>query len=222
MRPLRIRAYLQTAVISDRWLPLDGILFYLAMRERFGPQFVSAPNRILAEKIVPLPLQAVGEGEKWFYACSFARWSEDMREFQENYTKKFDLRYSDLIDFGRKRGFVNIGGGRYKAYHFKIYARIATYVEWYCVGVKEQIEKLLRFATHLGKKTSQGWGSVLRWEIEPIEKDWSIWREGKLMRAIPDEKGKFLYGIRPPYWYGKHQFMCQMPEIENGRVFAIL
>ena len=41
--PLRIRAHLRTGVVSDRWLPLDGLLFYQANRYDLGPLDMTTP-----------------------------------------------------------------------------------------------------------------------------------------------------------------------------------
>jgi CRISPR type IV-associated protein Csf3 len=136
-----------------------------------------------------------------------------MVEDQQTYSKRFDLKYSDMIDFGKKLGKVETARGRFKNYHIKVYYRTATYVEWYAHGWRDQIEHLLKFATHLGKKTSQGWGAVLRWEIKNWEADWSVrgFEERRLLRAVPVKGDGFLYGVRPSYWNPKHQFPCKMP-----------
>ena len=78
-----------------------------------------------------------------------------------------------LVDFQGKRGKVIIEQGRYKAYHMPVFYRVAEQVEWYCVGDKARIEALLSTVTHIGKKRAQGWGRVIRWEVEPWPKDWS-------------------------------------------------
>ncbi len=210
--PLRVRAYLQTGVISNRYLPLDGALLAVAMRERYGVQFVTSP-KALFHKLVDLPLEKRGEGDRWYYACSFAQWSSDLVESSNFFVKRFDLALSDLIDFGGKVKKINTAGGRYKNYHIKVYYNVALWVEWYLVGNEREIRRLLRFVTHLGKKTVQGWGAVKEWEVERIDDDWSVWKEGKLVRAIPSDTGDYLYGIRPPYWLSQHQFMCQMPGV---------
>lgn len=65
----------------------------------------------------------------------------------------------------------------------------------------------------LGKETGEGWGAVLRWEVETHPEDWSVHgHAGRLMRAVPDPLGGTLYGIRPSYWSQRHQFRCKMPD----------
>ena len=214
--PLRIRAYLQTGIISDQFLPLDGVLYYHACRRELGAQSSTKPgeSNVRESYGVSLPLLKCNrDSEAWFYACSFAQWPEGTITDKESYSKRFRLKYSDLIDFQGKRGKIYGSRGRYKSYHIEVYSRHALYVDWYVCGNRENLEKLLPFCTHLGKKTSQGWGQVLRWEIEETRQDWSIrGPDNKLMRAVPSKKHPFLYGIRPSYWNPKHQFTCLMPE----------
>lgn len=212
-KQLRIRAYLQTGVISDQFLPLDGILYYHLVRDIMGEQTISKPgeSNIREDSGITLPFKITGpRNEQWFYACSFAQWPKNTVEDSAFYVKRFDLGHSKLIAEPKR---VNISGGKYKAYHVNVYYRHAEYVEWYCIGNPASITNLLRFCTHLGKKTAQGWGSVLRWEVEQWPEDWSCYGPGgRRMRALPTQFDGFLYGIRPSYWNERHIFTCKMPD----------
>jgi CRISPR type IV-associated protein Csf3 len=219
--PLRIRAYLQTGIISDQFLPLDGVLYYHKVREEMGEEIITKPleSSVREYQHISLPFTLkMKDSEAHFYSCSFAVWSPDMVEDQQTYSKRFDLKYSDMIDFGKKLGKIETARGRYKMYHIKVYYRTATYVEWYAHGWKDDIEKLLKFVTHLGKKTSQGWGAVLKWEVESWKEDWSVrgFEDNRLMRAVPVKQNGFLYGVRPSYWNPKHQFPCLMPTMKGA------
>lgn len=211
-RQLRIRAYLQTGIISDQFLPLDGILYYHLVRDMFGEQFISKPgeSNIRESAGIILPIKKAGHrDETWFYHCSFAQWPVNMVEDNTFYVKRFDLDQSDMLQTPAK---VKISAGQYKAYHVNIYYRHCEYVEWYCIGIPDQIGRLLQFCTHLGKKTSQGWGSILQWEVKEWPEDWGIRGPGgRLMRAVPVNGNGFLYGIRPSYWNPRHIFPCKMP-----------
>jgi len=212
MKPLRIRAYLQTGVISDQFLPLDSVLYYHKVRDVVGEQIVTKPGESAVREAqhVKLPFDKLGRNDMWYYACSFAQWPDSMVEDSTFYVKKLDVKYIDLVNSGPKK--IQQSRGQYKAYHINVFYRHAQYIEWYCIGEKEEIEKLLRFCTHLGKKTVQGWGSVLRWEVTEWPDDWSVnGPGGKLMRAVPVRSGGYLYGIRPSYWNERHIFRCRMP-----------
>jgi CRISPR type IV-associated protein Csf3 len=168
-----------------------------------------------------LPLAIARQGQdNWYYRCSWAQWARGATEGQDHWNKRFDNGLSGLVDFRDKRGKVVIEAGQYKAYHMTIFYRVAEWVEWYCVGNRAEIEYLLSTVTHLGKKYSQGWGRVYRWQIEAAPEDWSVWKDGRLMRGVPFDdiagyKGGFnigTYGIRPSYWRQSNQVPLVMPE----------
>lgn len=81
-----------------------------------------------------------------------------------------------------------------------------------CRADKSALETLLQFCTHIGKESSQGCGSVLRWEVNETERDWYLNDNmGRIMRAVPSEKGTAMYGIRPSYWHPRHQARVLLP-----------
>jgi CRISPR type IV-associated protein Csf3 len=222
--PLRIRAWLRTAVVSDEWLPLDGILLYQAHRDLGGRQDITIPGEYSARGAAYLPVkkQHWGKGH-FYYRASFAQWGPhaDGRDY---WNKRFDQGLADLIDFRGRRGRVIVEQSTYKAYHMPIYYRSALWVEWYILADRPALEYLLVPVTHIGKKTSQGWGRVARWEFEPVPEDWSVWRDGALMRGVPVEElaetGQEMpagstvahYGVRPSYWKASNQMLLVMPK----------
>jgi CRISPR type IV-associated protein Csf3 len=222
---LKITAWLQTPVVCDRdaFLPIDGILYQAHVREIIGePQLVSRPNASIVPEALdrenPLPIKKVGvrqnwyDGHIWHYAASFAQWRDRIAQSAGFWTKRFDAAESGLVDFGKRLAKVNTAKGAYKGCQMPVFTRHSRFVEWFVVGDKKRIRRLLRFCTAIGKKTSQGYGAVLKWEVHNWRWDWSIYDcRGRLMRAVPAEKGT-LYGIRPSYWNPKHQFPCRLPE----------
>ena len=220
--PLQITAVLRTAVISDQWLPLDGILLFQKTREDLGAQAMTTPGvSNLAQpkgetmKGGKLPIKTV-HSKEWYYRCSWAQWSENV-EAKDYWNKRYDNDMSDFVTF-KGRGTVNNLAGAYKAYHQPVFYRSALWVRWFCVGDKAEIIRLLSTCTNIGKKPAQGWGRVARWEVESVSDDWSIWKDGKLMRGIPafekpaDYFGNIaLYGVRPSYWDRRNQIMVVLP-----------
>lgn len=214
--PLRITARLQTGVVSDVHLPIDAVLYYQHIRERYGEQAVSVSGRSMIPDDVggyPMPLQKLNRDcDAWYYAASFAQWPEHTIFGTEHWSKRFRSNLSELVEFGNKKASVNTARGAYKGYRMPVFYFHALYVQWFVVGDKERIERLLKFCTNLGKKSSQGFGAVLKWTIEKSEGDYSVYGpDGELMRAIPSDRG-LLYGIRPSYWNPKHQFNCLLPK----------
>ncbi|MCB9172317.1 MAG: hypothetical protein H6637_05275 [Ardenticatenales bacterium] len=223
--PHRVRAWLRTPVVSDQFLPLDGILLYQAHRNLEGAQIMTLPGEYVRNAVSNLPLGMVHAGRRnWYYRASWAVWGDE-GEGKSNWVKRFDQQYVGMIDFGKKKGRVDVGSGHYKAYRMTVYTRPSRWVEWYVMSDYDCLVWLLSTVTHLGKKASQGWGRVSKWEIEPMEADHSIWRDGELMRGIPAEdvmeyiadgntphglqRGE--YGIRPSYWKRGNQMQLVLP-----------
>src|SRR5690349_3255598 len=124
LEPLRITAYLQAPVICDDRLPLDGVIFYFLARKRFGFQ----PSDRLKRTVDQVALQdvlrkkwiTVGDRDYWFYACSFACWVGTVAEGRDYWTKRFDTKLSDIVDFKGKRGRVITQNGKYKGYRMPV------------------------------------------------------------------------------------------------------
>jgi len=212
--PLKITAWLQDGIATDATCPLDGILFYMAMREAYGPQDVTLSGTKSQNPDVALPITKINPDQPdWFYASSYAIWNGPVVEYTDYWNKRFDQQLSGMIDFKGKRGKVIIEQGQYKAYHMPINIRHALSLSWYVHGDGAWVENMLRFVSHIGKKTSQGDGAVLRWHVEPTIHDYSIYGpDAQLMRCVPSTTGRGLYvGFRPSYWMRENQTICSMP-----------
>jgi CRISPR type IV-associated protein Csf3 len=220
MRSLCVRAYLRTPVICDGALPLDGILLYQAARRRLGPRDATlpglgcGPSPLHVHGLVPLAER--NRGPEWYYACSFAQWPAHTAEGRDYWNKRFDSQYSDMLDMTQPRRVI-VESGRYRSYHMPVFYRSALWVQWYAVGNLDAISDLLQDVWALGKKTVQGWGRVAAWEVLPWPEDWSVWRDGRPMRAIPASSLKtfpadLVYtGYRPSYWLRENQALCVVP-----------
>lgn len=211
---LKITAWPRCSIESGLYLPLDGILYALAMRREHGPEMLTTPGQATAAESVPLPLERRGTGDAWYYAASFAQWGPHV-DGQSFWVKRFDQEHADLVDFDGRRGNVVVERGRYRAYHTQTFVRHALHVSWYVVGDRAAIVELLAHAGHIGKKTAQGNGRIIRWDVEPWPEDWSVYGAGgRLMRAIPAADG-VLHGIRPSYWLPSSQTLCRLPDDEK-------
>jgi len=218
---LKVTARLRTNIICDRWLPLDSILHAQHCRECLPELAVTVPGEQPAELDMPfLKKRHIGT-PFWYYACSWAQWQP--QEGKDHWNKRLDSSFAYLVDFGKKRGKIIIEQGAYKAYHMPIFYFIADRIEWYCVGIGDEIRRLLGACTHLGKKTTQGWGRVATWLIESWPEDWSVRRDGKLTRGVPARdageipQDMHLYGIRPSYYNKNNQILLVMPKSERDR-----
>ena len=218
--PLKITAYPECGIICDRYLPIDSIIDRQCNREAFGHEDVTVPGEVLEPQLEAvrerMPIKRIRfttsdqRRREYYYSASFAEWSHAI-EGQDHWVKKFDSKLIDLLE-RRKMARLNVASGRYRGYHMPVFYRAACAVSWYVVGDGDRIMQLLSTLTHIGKKTSQGWGAVSRWEIKPWPEDWSLYRNGHVMRAIPAETGT-LYGYRPSYWLPRNKTPCLLPAI---------
>ncbi len=90
--PLHIRAYLRTPVVSDNWLPLDGILLYQAFRDRFGFRDAALPGESGYDdekRDVHAPLKLV-RGKYPYYCCSWAVWGPHC-DGMDYWNKRFEF-----------------------------------------------------------------------------------------------------------------------------------
>lgn len=211
--PLKITAWLQSPVISDTYLPLDSILDSLARRERNGFEIAACPG-VGPTDDIPIPIERIHAGDDvWYYACSFAQWGRPYIDDTQYWHKRMRIEHAALLKRDAIRGRLQQGEGRYRSYRMPVFTRHALYISWYALGSHAGIAGLLPFVTHIGKKTAQGFGAVLRWEVNPALEDHSIIGPGgRIMRSIPSNEGTLLYGFRPAYWDRRNQAVCIMPE----------
>jgi len=230
MRPIRIVAYLQDGRVAgtEPWFPLDGILAAEWMRRNHPEAYYNASSHMLTNDLIiaELPFECRGQSNNWYWACSFNT-EPPLHEYIMHWHKRFDDQLEKYIDFGGRRGKIDTKSGKYKAYRMPLVLQLFNKLVWYAVGDLEAVRDLCHGITHIGKKSSQGLGAVDYWKVEPWPEDWSEVADGRLARAIPFElglpkgiqKGRVaVYGIRPPYWFGQHQKLCFMPEVENGKI----
>lgn len=113
---------------------------------------------------------------------------------------------------------VNLGAGQQKATNLLLPARFATELHWYAVGDIAEVERLL--TTHVravGKITTKGPGSVMRWRVEPWKEDWSVTHDGALTRVMPitfEATGGYASeaSIRAPYHHASRIVPALRPD----------
>lgn len=198
MKPMKITAYMWTGKIAttDLYLPLDAMLEYVWIQQNHPELLEVSQSSIPPDELVvsDLPLEKRGEGYDWYWACSFAC-GEPKREEILHWHKRFDFDLATKhVDFGNRRGKVDVKSGYYKNYRMPIVTYLVPKLEWYAVGELKEVALLVDEITHIGKKRSQGFGRVASWAVEEWTEDLSH------LRAIPDPEGDMEMGIRPPYW----------------------
>jgi CRISPR type IV-associated protein Csf3 len=243
-QPVIVTAYLagSLAIARPSDISLDGLLAYQVLRQHMGEAFyVHAGGREVL-RFARLPLEMRGDiapfvrdlqtGDVWmntaegltdqsfwYWSCSAAQIEVAARQTQY-WNKRFDTQpsLSNHVDFGGRVEKIIIENGRYKAYHMPLPTLITNKVVWYAYGDMEQIRMLLVPITAIGKKRNYGNGMVIRWSVEPMEEDWSEWKEDRLMRPLPGpaalqwiDRGVFdlaHMAFRAPQWHPANQAMC--------------
>ncbi len=119
---------------------------------------------------------------------------------------------------GKAKGVVNTAQGKYKNEFYSIERIGVDCITYYARGNKEIIESLLKKLRFVGKKSSLGWGKVKYISIEEIQKDYSIFKDNKLMRNIPLENSFNFKGekvrlsrLTHPYWSKVNLKECLVP-----------
>ena len=218
MMPLKIRAYLLDGRVAgtEPFFPLDSILAAEWIRRNHPDKFYNPPPPGVKEGWIeaPLPFERRGE-RKWYWACSFNQ-AEPVMEYVTYWHRRFDDAQERYIDFQGRRGKVDEKSGKYKAYRMPLNILILPWLEWYAVGDLEAVRELCEGIVSIGKKPSQGYGIVERWEVEEWPEDWSEVRDGKLTRAVPELPAgvagqRRIYGVRPPYWQRENQVEAWLP-----------
>jgi len=136
------------------------------------------------------------------------------REFFGSWKKQFCYENDNLIDFRNVKKRIDIGCGHFKAYNMPLELRAYENILFYVRGDKEKILDLINnHLFNIGKKASQGFGEINEFEAVDMEEDYSIFKDGRLMRPIPmteetvneclHRNTKFRIILRPkkpPYW----------------------
>jgi CRISPR type IV-associated protein Csf3 len=208
---------------TEPWFPLDSILASVWIR-RNHPDLAELPTMDTRDIIdAQLPFERRGQGNDWYWACSFNQGTK-LGEYIVHWHKRQDDHMERYIDFQGKRGKIHNKSGKYKGYRMPLVVQLFEQLIWYAVGDLEAILDLCHGVTHIGKKSSQGFGAVDCWTVAPWPEDWSERRQGNVTRALPLREGEPLpagriarYGIRPPYWESGRGRVCLMPEVADGQ-----
>jgi hypothetical protein len=221
MRALIVTAELASPVVGDHTCPIDGLLWFVAMREQYGEQIFTESGQDHSQRLPGAQLligRKDGHLPTWYHAASFALWPRGAVRGMTHWNQRFDIPLMGLTTASR----VEVKSGRYKAYHMPIWYCHAPEVSWRIVAEPRWIARLLPFAHSLGKKRAHGWGHVSRWRVEDagpakaVRKDWAVRDDdGNPLRAIPVADGRsgggILHGYRPSYWLPQNQAICEVP-----------
>lgn len=210
----KIKFYLQSAISFVEIPTFDSILAWCYLRDKgIVEQQLNIKTQALHD-FADLPIKRHKDG--YFMASWLIYDKENSVEFVSTWKKRWANQHDFLADFGKKPAKILISKGDYKSYDIPIVLHNIPecyfYVETDNIA---EVERLIK--THLwgmGKKSSQGYGQIEKYEIETI--DYNPFAE--IIRPIPIPKEVFLQGKlnvkgklmgwRPPYWLPENQTFC--------------
>jgi hypothetical protein len=97
-------------------------------------------------------------------------------------------------------GSPNLMSGKYKEYNMPMPLILCSTITAYAFGSRKRVAQLLRRIKFIGKKGAYGKGAIVGVEVEIIEQDYSLIKDGKAMRYLPGKDGNRYGRIKPPYW----------------------
>lgn len=213
---LKIKATVLNGLVPSFRLTFDEILCRLVLNDLFAEDLYALYCWTDDVYPIPLPLKQLGRELK-FWSCSQAFYRK--REEHDAFMRKFlDTFYEDRIAFAGHIPKVAIDHGYYKQRNEKFYYVLTPEVTWYTCGNRGELERLLMDLDSLGALTSRGWGQVGDIQIEETERDYSLVKDGKLMRNVPVPEAHSLFVLlrgdvkvcpyRPPYRSVRNKTSC--------------
>lgn len=147
---------------------------------------------------------------------------EPSKHRRENYHCAFPLERSASLK-EKQRTTIATTGGPYKSFRLPLRLVDTSRVVWFAElrdrrelrrAPMSEMRRILREVHAIGKKTSQGFGLVNDWVVEPTEIDASWIYQGVLMRPLPIYLGRDAEGgkrrcfgaVAAPYWQA--DFYC--------------
>lgn len=210
--PLIIDAVLATPYVpsgSDSSVHLDGLLSQAVLTAHPCSHHFNGQACI-----VPLPIDIL-----WISKDGLPLWAAsdmlpdgDTNQAREYWHKRYP---SNRSDFGTKLSAITTAG-RWKEYRVPLNAVRANKLRAVAIGNKAEVERLLGFMSHIGKKGAAGYGRVAQWVVSYLPSDNAIdliHTAKSLPVDYASEKeisGLYnpLKGWTPPYWYAPNHSPC--------------
>jgi len=194
--PLKVVIHLDGAgIYYDPGEPihLDSLLAaLLAPRHVHG----EPPARDEEPADIPIPCARWHRGGVWGWRCSALFPDGPQAEGLTYWRKRFRESRADMI----ASASPNLEHHTYRRWNTPLPLLLSHRMVGYAVGDRRSIRKELRRLDYLGKKRAHGHGRVVGVDVDAIDEDWSLVKDGASMRWLPRENGSRLVRPRPPYW----------------------
>lgn len=228
--PYKVTFYMKNEVCLNDYLMFDSLLAYCVMKDIFQKNYENVTN---SDELFDVPLPLKRTGKIWHASAGIF---EVIDTDQGSWKKRWDNQNENLVNPHRKRTGkyslkIDVGSGKNKAYSMPLQLYLTRKIEFYVNGDGPEIMRLLgNYISAVGKKRSQGYGFVQKMEIKKIDKDKSIFKDGKIMRPITTEtlinefenknELKMDYQrrympVKPPYWNASESIAAAAPKFIN-------
>lgn len=211
-RLLRVTAHLISPVVlgNDGVIHLDALIGTAIAAAH--PCYLHFDN----DSVFPMPLEILwldGNGYP-LWAATDLRVVGDRAEGREYWHKRYPV---DKAQFSAKMN-ANTTAGRNREYRVPMQTIACERMEAACIGNQEELERLLPYITHVGKKGAQGFGRVAKWTVELMDdKQPEMLIANNRTIPLPYARDKGIIGIRGrkgwtvPYFYAPRFMECISP-----------
>lgn len=206
---LKITFKLGSPYVTTDYIFFDSLINSAVWQDVMGDRAFNIPENKTDIFHIPLPIKLIGKTEP-FYAASIG-FPKQAVEGTARWRKQTDIE-------SKKK--IRIGSGEYKRYDMPMPYTSAEEIVFYVNGNKAEITRLLQYIPGIGKKRSQGYGTIREKAVETSEHDWSVIRDGVPMRPIPASEAvvfnlkcdiEMFFSANPPHWHRQTMTRCFMP-----------
>lgn len=213
MTPLHIVARLAGAVAErSTSTMLDGLLAW-AVALTLGLD----PLGPIVQVEIPIQRSTCGR----FHLCSQAFGRVEEQELRWK-NQRFPLAEAQLLGSSKMRS-LNLQSGPCRSYRVPLGTAhlVADRLEWWAIGDREEVTRLLAWVGYVGHRRAVGLGRVLEWIVEPCE-PWGdgfpVVRDGLPTRPLPadwpgvrEDAERAYAALSYPYWRRTEQELCAVP-----------
>lgn len=182
-----------TGVIMYPYKPihLDSLLAWTVCPEHLKSKGL---ERDEIPEIQRLPLKKWHIEGHWGW-CASALFPDNETESLQYWRKKFRTNRIHMT-----KGSPNLMSGKYKEYNMPMPLVLCNTMTAYALGEPTQIAQLIEQIKFIGQKGAYGKGNIVGVEVEVIENDYSLAKDGLATRFLPDKNGNRFGRVLPPYW----------------------
>ena len=215
----KVIAHMATPIAAINNITLDSIISFAKAKEILEDEIFNGKNICGTEEEIRNMLDPILDKKMGVYCTSCGM--GDNKEFVTSWSKRWDDKHDDIVTGFKGKARVDTGAGHFKNYHMPLVVKSYKIISFYVRGDMEEIKRLLEtYVYFLGKKGSQGFGQILRWEFEEIKENYSLFKDGMIMRSIPckeldlkefTEVNIERVPVIPPYWRNDCRELCFLP-----------